>query len=670
MNTLSAMLFFRLALSVMLGGALLPLVAWRNNRLANALGTTGSIAGALFGLTASLSVLLDPAIEDYRFTIVTSWFDFSLKLDGLAVFFTAPVMLLIICAAIYAFRYLDLPTRGLQAARHWFSFNMLGLSMMMVLTAANSLFFLVSWELMSLSSFLLVINDLEDDQARQAGWTYLVATHMGTALLLFMFMQEYQLTGSLDFTPFSILKTLPTGGVLLFFFLGLAGFGIKAGLFPFHVWLPEAHSAAPSHVSALMSGVMTKTAIYAFLRLVTFLPPLPAWCGLTVAVLGIIGGLFGIAMASMQTDIKRTLAYSTVENIGIIFLGLGTWLYCRSAGLQTPAILILMGTLLHIWNHSLFKGLLFMGAGSIIHGAKTREMSSMGGLLRRMPVTGSLMIMGSASIAALPPMNGLVGELLIYLGLLFACQTLSGGMAFVFMLFAILFAIIGAMALLTMTRLIGISLGGEPRSSASSQAHESSGFMLTAMIIPAIFCLFIGIFPQALLLMTKTPLAVLAPDTLAIFTLTASTLPFGPLWSITSLALLVFLAFAFTNRSLLGQGLDRVPTWGCGFARQDSCLEYSAGSFSQYAQDGIYCSCLQPPLTRSSKPLLFPAAMYFLQRNIDPVLTRFFSPFFVKCAVFASACRRLQAGRLGIYLLYFFLTTILLLGWATYSSPG
>jgi len=670
MNTISAMMFFRIALGVLFVGALLPLTAWRNNRLANILGVSSSVIGSLCGLTASLSVLLVPLTVQH-YTARTTWFDFSLALDGLAVFFVTPVMLLTACTAVYGFRSLDLPAQGLQAGRHWFGFNLLAVSMLLVLTAANSLFFIIFWEIMALSSFLLVISDLKDAQARSAGWTYLVATHIGTALLLFLFLYEYQLTGSFDFAGFFRLQKLPTEMTLLFFFLGFAGLGIKAGLFPFHVWLPQAHASAPSHVSALMSGVMIKTAVYTFLRLVTFLPLPPAWCSLTVTAFGIFGAIFGILMASMQTDIKRCLAYSSIENIGIIFMGIGVWLYCVSVGLQIPAILALVGALFHIWNHSLFKGLLFMGVGSMVHGANTREMTSMGGLLHRMPMTGGLIILGGGAISALPPLNGLVGELLIYLALLFACLSLPGGMSFIFMLLIILLAAVGALTLLTMTRLIGITLAGEPRSNKSFQAHESPAEMLAAMTIPALFCLFIGIFPQAVIGLVAAPLAVLAPNAAADFAAMTGSLPFGALWSIMALSLVGLLLYGFARYHYQEPATKRIPTWGCGFIKPDARLEYSAGSFSQYAQETIYCSCLRPAKTESSKkPPLFPVAMQSGQQNTDLVLARFVSPLFVRCAEIANACRRLQAGQLGIYLSYFFITTIILLGWAVLSYRG
>ena len=399
---------------------------------------------------------------------------------------------------------------------------------------------------------------------RKAGWLYLVATHLGTAFLFCLFLAEYRLAGSLAFSSFEVLRSLPPSGALAFFFLGVIGFGTKAGMFPLHCWLPEAHAAAPSHVSALMSGVMIKTALYALLRLLTFLPALPAWCGLLLAVLGSSGSLYGIAMAALQPDIKKSLAYSTVENIGIILLGLGLWLYCGATGHPGAAALALSGALLHIWNHAMFKSLLFLGAGSIVHATGTRTISALGGLLRRMPVTGLLMIAGGAAIAALPPLNGFVSELLIYLGLTQAGLSAAGGQAFLFMIFAILLALTGGMVLLAMTRLLGITFSGEPRSEASVHAHESSPSMLVAMALPALCCFAIGIFPQIPLRLLAKPMQILAPgspDPAAVLPL-----PFGPTWSLCALLLTATVAGALMVRHRSRPQAVQ-PTWGCGFLK-------------------------------------------------------------------------------------------------------
>lgn len=667
-----AMSLFLFAIIILCTGAVAPaLFAWRNNRTAQCVGAGCGIAGAALGLSAAVAVLFGGQVQEWGMAWHPAGVGVTLRLDGLAAFFLAPVFLLVLSCAVYAIRYLDLPVRGLQATRHWFAFNLLAASMAMVIAAANSLVFLVAWELMSLSSFLLVVYDLEDEQVRKAGWMYLVATHLGTAFLFWLFLEENRLAGSLDFAAFTVLGSLPPASVGLFFLLALIGFGTKAGLFPMHGWLPEAHAAAPSHVSALMSGVMIKTAVYAFLRLLGFLPLLPVWCGLLVVALGGLGALFGIVMAVSETDIKRSLAFSTVENIGIIFMALGVWLVCRSEGLAVAATLALAGGLLHVWNHALFKGLLFQCAGSVIHATGSREMSAMGGLFARMPATGGLMLLGGGALAALPPLNGLIGELCIFLGLLHAGQAMSGGMAFFFMLLVALLAMVGGLVLLVVTRMIGIVLLGEPRTAAARQAHEAPASMLAAMAVPAVCCLVIGIFPQAAVRMVAAPISVLAPDLMPAFGGMLGGLPFAPGWTVSALGLLALVTVSLVViGGHRGNTTKTEKTWGCGFVRPDPKMAYTAAGFGQLAQDEVFASCLRPAIKRSARAPLFPGAMGFARQSDDPVLGRLVVPFFVKCAGFAHYCRRLQAGQLATYMAYFFLVTILLLGWAIFSPQG
>ncbi|MEW6427196.1 MAG: proton-conducting transporter membrane subunit [Thermodesulfobacteriota bacterium] len=664
----SATLCYELAAILFCLGLLLPLLPWRNNRLANLSGAGAAALACGAGLAGAVAGLLRGDAQEYRFAWPAAGMEMVLRTDGLAHFFLAPLFLLALAAALYGHRYLSPPARGLQAGRHWLAFNLLVASMAAVIVAADSLLFLTAWELMSLSSFLLVVQDLGDEQSRRAGWIFLAATHLGTTLLFAMFFQAYRLTGTMDFAAFASLGSRGPATVLLFFTAALIGFGTKAGLFPLHGWLPDAHGAAPSHVSALMSGVMIKTAVYAFLRLAGQLQPLPGWCGLAVAVLGLTGALFGIAMAVVQTDLKRSLAYSTVENIGIVFLALGGWLYCRSAGLAGAAALLLSGGLLHVWNHALFKGLLFLAAGSVLHATGSREMSSIGGLLRRMPITGGLMVLGGAAIAALPPLNGLIGEVCIYLGLLEAGQSSPGGMAFVFMLLVVLLAMTGGLVLLAVSRILGIVLAGEPRTRAALAAHEAPAAMLAGMALPALFCLLIGIAPQLVLSAVTAPLAVLAPTASA--ALAAAGLPFGPAWTtIAAVPLLVLLAALF-RRHRQRDALASAATWGCGFGGPARRMAYTAGGFAQFIQDEVYCASLRPALTGTTAPSLFPGMTRLVQRSVDPVLHRLLTPLFARVAGFAQSCRMLQSGQLGIYMGYFFLATTLLLGWAVFSFQG
>lgn len=658
--TASAIHLFLLAIILFLAGAILPLASGRRHRLAHGLGVFLGLTGALAGILASLQILVGGETAHFQFFWDSAGMEFALALDGLAAFFLLPLFLLVFFCGLYAFRYLDLEPRRFQTARHWFFFNTLAASMALVVAAANSFIFLLAWELMSLSSFFLVVHDFASEQVRKAGWLYLVATHLGTAFLFCLFLAEYRLAGSLAFSSFEVLRSLPQAGALAFFFLAVIGFGTKAGMFPLHCWLPEAHAAAPSHVSALMSGVMIKTALYALLRLLTFLPALPVWCGLLLAVLGISGSLYGIAMAALQPDIKKSLAYSTVENIGIILLGVGLWLYCSATGHPGAAALCLSGALLHIWNHAMFKSLLFLGAGSILHATGTRTISALGGLLRRMPVTGLLMITGGAAITALPPLNGFVSELLLYLGLVQAGLSAAGGQAFLFMIFAILLAMTGGMVLLAMTRLLGITFSGEPRSGAGVHAHESEPSMLAAMALPALCCFGIGIFPQVPLRLLAKPMQILAPggpDPAAVLPL-----PFGSAWSLCALLLTATVTCFLVVRHRRPHPVQ--PTWGCGFRQPTTRMAYTAGGFTQFAQDEMYYSCLKPREEQPGGLPFFPAPRRFQRKYPDPVLARWFSPLFGQCADLAHTFHRLQAGQMNIYLTYIFLATVLLLGWS------
>jgi formate hydrogenlyase subunit 3/multisubunit Na+/H+ antiporter MnhD subunit len=281
-------------------------------------------------------------------------------------------------------------------------FNLLLASMLLVVTARNGVLFLVSWEIMSLSSFFLVMFEDEKPGVREAGWTYLVTTHLGTALLLAMFVLLGRNSGSLDFDALSAPEAI--AGVV--FLLGLIGFGTKAGLMPLHVWLPEAHPVAPSYVSAVMSGVMIKMGIYGLLRTLTWLGEPPAWWGWTLLVLGVVSGVLGVLYALAQHDLKRLLAYHSVENIGIIAMALGVGLLGVHYRIPAMAALGFTGGLLHVVNHALFKSLLFLGAGSVLHATGVGDLDRLGGLLKRMPITGTTFLIGAAAICGLPPLNG------------------------------------------------------------------------------------------------------------------------------------------------------------------------------------------------------------------------------------------------------------------------
>ncbi|MBU0484473.1 MAG: oxidoreductase [Proteobacteria bacterium] len=668
MLNLSPQILYQGAITILLIGAILPLTIELTHRhstsLANGLGAGAALLGSGLGLAGALLLLFGQSSVAWQMSWASAGVNLCLRFDPLAAFFLAPVFLLTGSGALFATGILASSKQPGKSGRHWLYYNLLAVSMALVVVAADSLLFLFAWEGMSLFSFFMVIYDQDEESTRRVGWIYLVATHLSAAFLFLLFFLIYRQTGSTEFSSFATLKALPTSTAVLFFCLALIGFGSKAGLFPMHSWLPEAHAAAPSHVLALMGGVMLKLPVYAFLRFLICLPVLPAWCGLLVTGLGLAGALICIALAALQGDLKRSLAYSSGENVGLIFFGLGLWLYCREGRFDVPATLFLVGALLHVWNHAFFKSLLFFGAGAIIHATGARELSRMGGLLRRMPRTGLLLIIGGGAIAALPPLNGLISEWLLYLGLFQAGQTSIGGQAFIFMLLLVLLVIVGTLVLLAMSRILGIALSGEPRSFEAREAHEVGPAMFIAMAVSAGLCLTVGIAPGLVFPLILGPLALLSPELATGAPEILATLPFGAGWSWTCLLVLLFLAVYVWFYYRLPPGDSRRRNTWIGGLLPSPRMSYTAGGYGQLAQENLLCSCLRPPIISVRTPVFFPGHWQWRCRNIDPIMALILMPLFSQFSSMAGSWRRLQGGQMNIYLAYFFLTTILLLGWA------
>jgi len=629
------------------------------SRASRLLGSGGALLACLCGLAGAGSHLLAGGAETFSLPWSLPGGAFSLHLDGLAAFFLLPLFVVGLAGALYGAEYMGKEKPGL----HWAWYNLLLLSMSLVVTAANGLLFLFAWECMSLASFFLVISEQQNAEAVEAGWTYLLATHIGAAFLFAFFLVASTVSGSLEFASFSALAGVAAPAASVLFLLLFFGFGSKAGIFPFHVWLPDAHPAAPSHVSALMSGIMVKTAIYGLLRLSAFLPPAPWWGGLLMAA-GIFGALFGIAMAALQSDVKRCLAYSTVENIGIIFLALGFWMQSRAAGHSLAAALALTGGLIHLCNHAFFKSLLFLGAGSLLHGSGSRDLNRMGGLLRRMPVTGLLLVCGALAISGLPPMNGLIGEWFLYRALLSSGTSLSGLAAFFPLVLIGLLALAGGLVLLVMTRLTGIALGGEPRSVGAAAAHETGWPMRSAMFALALLCLAGGLFPVLLLRLASPAMLLLDPAIAPLLAGEALTPAWLGLAAFLLLGLLLA-AFAFGRWRQGRGGQTAAATWGCGFAFPTSRMSYRAESYSELARNTVFCECLAPAAEDGRTIGLFPGPRRFVATAPDPVLEKFFRPLFRRAAGWCRRCRGLQSGNLHLYMFYIFAATTLFLLWVS-----
>lgn len=656
--------FFFFALLVLSGGSLLSLLL-REGRAAAVVGTVTSVIAALLASGAAAKVLLSGNPLSQSLPWMVPGGEFVLLLDPLAAFFVLPIGVLSLFCALYAGPYMRHDASSRSLGTHWFFFNVMVAAMLLVVTAANAVLFLAAWEIMTLSSFFLVAWDHRSEEVRKAAWLYLLAAHLGMMLLMALFLLAGSHNGGLNFSQFGPLAELPIGSASVLFLLALFGFGVKAGLFPVHIWLPGAHPVAPSHVSALMSGVLIKTGIYGILRILSLLPPAPAWWGWLVALLGAAGALYGIALATQQRDIKRCLAYSTVENVGIIFLGLGFGMVAKAQGHPAIALLAFAGGLLHLWNHALFKGVMFLGAGALMHATGTRDMNRMGGLLRRMPITGLIWIGGSLAIAALPPLNGFVSEWLIYFSLAGAGSVQSGSAALVPLLLFGLLGLVGALALLTFTRLIGICLLGEPRDPAGACAHDAAPLMLTSMGALLAGCLVIGIYPQAALSLLAHPLASIAGLPIG-GQLERAAAPLGQgalLLLAVLLAVIALLVWLRRNR-LRSQG----AIWGCAFGFPTPRMAYSGEGYSELVFRHLLPGFMRPKVTGGLVKGRFPAPAGLHQISTDPILMRVLHPLFAGIAERCQRLRWLQQGQLSIYLFYIFIASATLMAWSLWAG--
>ncbi len=645
------------------GGAACAALGTRGS--ANRLGAAVGVLGAIPAILGAAHALCTGQTSAFHMHWSVPFGSFRLAVDGLSAFFILIIAVICGLAAVYGAGYLkaDIGRKNLGAS--WCFYNVLFASMLLVVTARNGMLFLLAWEFMSLASFFLVMFDHERPEVREAGWTYLVATHLGTAFLLALFVLLGWQHQTMDFERFALPADSMSAGVL--FLLAVVGFGTKAGFMPMHVWLPEAHPAAPSHVSAVMSGVMIKTGIYGILRTLTFLGTPPEWWGWTLLVIGAVSGIGGVLLALAQRDLKRLLAYSSVENIGIICMALGLWLLGISTGNTTLATLGLLGGLLHIWNHAIFKSLLFLGAGAVAHGTGTRDIEQLGGLLKRMGQTGVAFLIGSAAICGLPPFNGFVSEFLLYVGALSGiAQAGRSDVAAAGMVALGALAIIGGLAVACFTKVFGIVFLGEPRSDLAAHAHEASASMRLPMAVLAGLCMLIGLLG---------PLVVraVAPLTSGLFLPAAATVAnstgidiVGLLWRISAgaaLLLVLILALAIVRRRLLGgRVMEQAGTWDCGYVAPTTRMQYTASSFAWPILD-MFRLLLRPRLDRRLPTGLFPQQASFESRSED-IFRRFgYAPLFGAFRSLADRLHWFQQGRNQLYVLYIAVTLLILLLW-------
>ncbi|OGZ04914.1 MAG: hypothetical protein A2845_04205 [Candidatus Lloydbacteria bacterium RIFCSPHIGHO2_01_FULL_49_22] len=490
-------LFFLTALALFGAGAIGSLFLQKNDKVTNWWSNSFAVLGTALGLCFSSAAIY--AGKEYDFMIGSSPFSllsFSFHVDLLSSFFIFAISLIGVFCSVYAFGYVTHYYGKYQLGTLGFFYNILFLSLFLVVSSANALFFLIAWELMSIASYFLVVYDRNDPANIKAGSLYLVMTYVGTAFIILAFLFLYKYTGSFDFSAIaSGIALVPQSVKNAIFIFALIGFGIKAGIIPLHIWLPAAHPAAPSHVSALMSGVMIKTGIYMMMRLfLDILQPVPLWWGETVLVIGAVSSLLGVLYALTEHDIKRLLAYHSIENIGIILLGLGSALIFYTLGVPSLALLSFIAALFHTINHAIFKSLLFLSAGSVINEVHTKNMEEYGGLIKYMPSTALFFLIGSMAISALPPLNGFFSEWLTYQSLFQGITSFHYSLRWIFVLAASSLVFTGGLALMCFAKAFGAIFLARPRSGEVLHAKESAMPMRVAMGLLSIVTIFFGIF--------------------------------------------------------------------------------------------------------------------------------------------------------------------------------
>jgi formate hydrogenlyase subunit 3/multisubunit Na+/H+ antiporter MnhD subunit len=592
----------------------------------------------------------------------------SLTVDRLSAFFILVINITILVGLLYARGYLK-PylsiKNSLHFSIHYFSYLWLYFSMVMVLLIRDGLSFLIVWEIMALSSFMLVIFDAEDTTIMKTGISYLIQMHVGMFFLMISFLIVGRETGEMSFD--SLQRYFSGHSNLLLFILFFIGFGIKAGFMPFHTWLPQAHPAAPSHVSGVMSGVMIKMGIYGILRVLLFIQHDLLQIGVLILVVSLISGILGVMMAIVQHDLKRLLAYHSIENIGIIGIGIGLGVIGLATGNNILSLLGFSGGLLHVLNHSLFKSILFFNAGSVYQATHTRNIEQLGGLMKKMPYTSILFLIGSLAICGLPPFNGFISEYLIYLGMFKSLSTAS-----LYQSIAILgsiagLSLIGGLAIFCFTKAFGIVFLGMPRSEKASLAAEVRRDMIFPQFISVAFIVLIG---MASAWFVKPVFGIITAG----FELTGINIPAGT--SLSSLSqisilsgmflLMVVILLVYRHFHLKSKVVTYGPTWGCGYTAANPKQQYTSTSYA-YNYNHLAKPVLQTEkmMKEIREDEIFPTARTFKSSSDDVYRKLLVDKPVDLLSGLLKRIAVMQTGRIQDYILYafIFMLFVLLLTW-------
>jgi formate hydrogenlyase subunit 3/multisubunit Na+/H+ antiporter MnhD subunit len=624
-------------------------------------------AGALIALILALLALsaISAPVQVRILPIGLPELPFHLRLDALSAFF-----LLLLGAAssgisIYAAGYLR-KGEGTTVGVQCLLYHVFLASMAFVMLADDGYAFMVAWESMALSSFFLVTSEHRHAEIRRAGYLYLLVAHVGAVGILLSFgvmagsAGDYTFDAMRSFDPVGVWSTIA-------FLLALFGFGAKAGLLPLHVWLPEAHPAAPSPVSAMMSGVMLKTAIYGLLRVsLDLLHAELWWWGIVLLVIGLATALFGVIFAAIQTDMKRLLAYSSIENIGLILAGFGLALVFKTFLMPRLAALALTATLYHCLNHAFFKSLLFVCTGSVLHATGERNLGKLGGLIHRMPWVAWLGLVGVLASAGLPPLNGFVSEWLLLQSFLFTSGLPQGYLNMLLPVVAAAIALVAALSGFAMVKFFGVIFLGQPREDKLAQAHDAGRLERVGLVWLAAGCVLLGLVPNAVIALLEPVTRLLVEGALSdaatstgwwlLAPIDADRASYSPAIFLVCIALFTAAAFRIVRRFFHGR-MSRVPAWDCGFPLQTSRMQDTAEGFGQPIR-----RIFSPFLRRTREhPSPFDSAPRYHSKVEDPIWYWLYLPIARIVDFGTRLVAFLQQGRIAIYLLYSFATLLTLL---------
>jgi hydrogenase-4 component B len=657
------------AIAMLVGSGIVAWSLQRWSSLSTGVAATGATIAAAAGLVPGWNVLAgnNPTISYSRDWSVPGG-HFALELDPLSAWFLFPILIVPALAAIYASAYLCTPTSKRRVGPLVFSLNLLAAAMVVVVLARNALLFLAGWEVAAVAASFLIVFDHDRPEAQRAGWVSFIAAQWGACFLFALFaLLGQHADSSLQFADFEAADSLPSTTSSILFLLALVGFGIKAGLMPFHSWLTPAYSEAPSHVPAVLSGVHSKLAVYGFVRVLTYLGPPPVWWGWVLIMIGLVSGLMGIALALAQHDLKKLLAYSSIENLGIIFLGLGLGLLGLAKQDQTLLVLGFAGSLFHVWNHSLFKSLLFLATGILELQAGTTNINKLGGQIKRLPWTAGAFLVGAVSISGLPPFNGFASEFLIYLTAFDEEAHLNSATAVPALVALGGLALMSGLSAIAFTKAFGLSFLGAPRTPEAAAPAMNVGWRLRfPVLLLAIGCYASGLLAPQIIKLLEPVVAVCTHGMIQPRPTSNMEIDVGPLQGVmtgTSVFVLIIVALiALRGLLLMRREIGRTVTWDCGYAAPAASMQYTASS---YVHPTTRLLGNFVPVQSASEPPagLFPQSASFQSRTDDPFLVRFYQPVLSAIGGLLMRLRWLQNGQANLYVLYIAVTLIALLIW-------